>query len=103
MMTDFSYIWPAVPVAWFSWHYLRHRYLALWAKYNFVLSAALSAAMAISAVLMFFSVSWTETNVVWWGNTQPYEGCEGVPCILKPLQLGERFFPWWDLKQVPSA
>lgn len=29
---DFSYVWPAVPVAWFSWHYIRSRYLSFWSK-----------------------------------------------------------------------
>lgn len=29
---SFSYFWPAVPVAWFSWVYIRGRYLAFWSK-----------------------------------------------------------------------
>lgn len=28
----FSYAFPAVPVAWFSWIYIRGRYLAFWSK-----------------------------------------------------------------------
>jgi|SRR3569833_265338 len=27
-----GYIWPAVPVAWFSWQYVRKRYLDFWSK-----------------------------------------------------------------------
>lgn len=90
-------------MAWLSWHFFRNRYLALWSKYNFVLSAAFSAAIAITAVLMFFSVSWTETTVEWWGNTQPYVGCEGLPCLFKPLIPGDRFYPWWNTDKVPAA
>ncbi len=27
-----GYIWPAVPIAWFSWQYLRKRWLGMWSK-----------------------------------------------------------------------
>lgn len=92
-----------MPVAWFSWHFIRGRYVDLWSKYNFILSAAFSAAIALSAILIFFTVQWTETTVDWWGNTQPYVGCEGVPCIRKPLELGERIMPWWNTNKVPTG
>lgn len=29
---SFSYAWPAVPIAWLSWIYVRKRYLAFWSK-----------------------------------------------------------------------
>lgn len=29
---NFTYIWPAVPVGWFSWVFLKNRYLGLWSK-----------------------------------------------------------------------
>lgn len=101
---SFSYAWPAVPVAWLSWIYVRSRYLAFWSKYNFVLSAAFSAGIAISGIVMLFSVQWAEVEVEWWGNTQPYAGCEdsGAPCRLATLAAGERFFPWWNGDLVPA-
>ena len=71
-------------------------------QYNFVLSAALSAAIAISAVAQFFSVQWTNTSVNWWGNTVVAQGCESEPCLLKPLPTGGRFYPWWDTDAVPA-
>lgn len=98
----FSYAFPAVPVAWFSWIYIRGRYLDFWSKYNFVLSAALSAGIAISAIIMLFSVQWVGKEIVWWGNTQPNVGCEGTPCTLMSLAEGERFYPWWDASKVPA-
>lgn len=71
-------------------------------QYNFVLSAAFSAAIAISAVLQFFSVQWTNTVADWWGNTVVSQGCEGELCPLKVLPQGGRFHPWWDLNAVPA-
>ncbi|KAK5995245.1 Oligopeptide transporter 2 [Cladobotryum mycophilum] len=99
---SFSYAWPGVPVAWFSWIFIRNRYLAFWSKYNFVLSASLSAGIAISAIVMLFSVQWARVEIEWWGNTQPFEGCEGTACVLKTLANGERFYPWWDGGKIPA-
>ncbi|GJN74829.1 hypothetical protein PLIIFM63780_009012 [Purpureocillium lilacinum] len=99
---SFSYAWPAVPVAWFSWIFIRGRYLAFWSKYNFVLSASFSAGVAISAIIMLFSVQWAGISVDWWGNTQPFKGCEETPCTLHQLGKGERFFPWWDGTKIPA-
>ncbi|KAJ3488271.1 hypothetical protein NLG97_g6228 [Lecanicillium saksenae] len=99
---SFSFAWPAVPVAWFSWIYIRSRYLAFWSKYNFVLSASLSASIAISAIIMLFSVQWAEKEIEWWGNTQINQGCEGKACRLYTLAAGERFYPWWDSSKVPA-
>ncbi|RCI17465.1 hypothetical protein L249_2656 [Ophiocordyceps polyrhachis-furcata BCC 54312] len=88
---SFSYAWPAVPFAWFSWIYVRGRHLDFWSKYNYVLSASLSAGVAISAIVMLFTVQWAGIAVNWWGNTQPYKGCEGSPCLLYYLAEGEHF------------
>ncbi|TWU76087.1 hypothetical protein ED733_007643 [Metarhizium rileyi] len=99
---SFSYAFPAVPVAWVSWIYIRGRYLDFWSKYNFVLSAALSAGIAVSAIIMLFSVQWVGIEIQWWGNTQPSAGCEGKACTLKSLAPGERFYPWWDASKVPA-
>ncbi|KAG5969775.1 hypothetical protein E4U55_002009 [Claviceps digitariae] len=97
---SFSYSWPAVPIAWFSWIYMRGRYPAWWSKYNFVLSAALSTGIAMAAMTMHFTVKWAEVNLDWWGNTQPLVGCEGIPCSLRELDRGERFYPWWDASKA---
>ncbi|KAF6826671.1 opt oligopeptide transporter [Colletotrichum plurivorum] len=54
---NIAYMWPAVIPGWLSMVYLRRRYLAFWSKYNYVLSAAFSTAIAIAAVVIFFAVS----------------------------------------------
>lgn len=99
---SYSYSWPAVPIAWLSWVYIRSRYLAFWSKYNFVLAASFSSAIAIAAIIMLFSVQWVGVEINWWGNNQVSVGCESEVCLLKPLAKGERFFPWWDGSKVPA-
>ncbi|KAF4447556.1 Sexual differentiation process protein isp4 [Fusarium austroafricanum] len=91
---NLSYIWPAVPIGWFSWMYIKKRYLAFWAKYNYILSAAFSAGVALSALVMFFSLQYNNINLDWWGNRVPFEGCDGTQsCLLKTLTPGEYFGP----------
>ncbi|KAK5987748.1 Oligopeptide transporter 2 [Cladobotryum mycophilum] len=90
---NLTYIWPSVPVATLSWLYIKPRFLALWSKYNFVLSAAFSAGVAISAIIQFFSLSYNNVALAWWGNTVSFEGCEILSCVLKTLAPGEFFGP----------
>ncbi|RCI10140.1 hypothetical protein L249_8385 [Ophiocordyceps polyrhachis-furcata BCC 54312] len=90
---NMSYVWPSVPIAWFSWIYLKSRYLGLWSKYNFVLSAAWSCGIAIAGIIIFFSLQYTGTELDWWGNRIVETGCEGEACTLKKLAPGEYFGP----------
>ncbi|GAB1314622.1 hypothetical protein MFIFM68171_04832 [Madurella fahalii] len=91
---NLSYIWPAVPIAAFSWLYLKKRYLALWSKYNFVTSAAFSCGVAISAIVIFFALQISEIQVDWWGNSVLNEGCDATgDCVHKVLPEGEYFGP----------
>lgn len=90
---NMSYIWPAVPIAWFSWVYLKQRYLGFWSKYNFVLSASFSSAIAVAAIIIFFSLQWTEIKLDWWGNSVTSKGCEGDACTLHKLGEGAYFGP----------
>ncbi|ODA77433.1 hypothetical protein RJ55_07062 [Drechmeria coniospora] len=90
---NMSYVWPSVPIAYFSWIYLKSRYLGLWSKYNFVLSAAWSCGIAIAGIIIFFSLQYTSTDLDWWGNVVSERGCEGDACRLKTLAPGEYFGP----------
>ncbi|KAK9246612.1 OPT oligopeptide transporter protein-domain-containing protein [Lipomyces tetrasporus] len=51
----------------FMW-YIKRRYLAWWAKYNYVLTSALSAGVAFSGMLIFLALQYTRTTFPWWGN-----------------------------------
>ncbi|KAM7200716.1 OPT oligopeptide transporter [Naviculisporaceae sp. PSN 640] len=99
---SFSYAMPSIPIALLSWVYVKNRYLAFWSKYNFVLSAAFSAGIAIAGIIMLFSVQWARIEVEWWGNTQPYVGCEGEACTIATLAEDERFYPWWGGSAIPA-
>ncbi|KAI8275740.1 Oligopeptide transporter 2 [Colletotrichum sp. SAR11_57] len=89
---NIAYMWPAVIPGWLSMVYLRQRYLAFWSKYNYVLSAALSTAIAIAAVGIFFAVSYHGFEVNWWGNDSE-KGCEATACTRLKLPKGEYFGP----------
>ncbi|KAI5864126.1 OPT-domain-containing protein [Durotheca rogersii] len=90
---NLSYLWPAVPIAWLSWVRLRRSRLAFWSKYNFVLSASFSSAVAVAAIIIFFALQWPELRLRWWGNDVVNQGCEGDPCVLRHLPDGEYFGP----------
>lgn len=54
----------------------RHR-LVWWERYNYTLSAALTAGVAVSALIMFFAVGYHPVRLSWWGNTVSSAGMDG--------------------------
>ncbi|PRT54318.1 Oligopeptide transporter 2 [Wickerhamiella sorbophila] len=56
---------------------IRTRYLAWFEKYNYILSAALTAGSALSLIIIFFSVQYHPKELSWWGNDVPYAGVDG--------------------------
>ncbi|WXC46223.1 hypothetical protein QX201_005916 [Fusarium graminearum] len=89
---NLAYVWPAVIPGWISWVIVRKRYLAFWAKYNYVLSAAWQTGIALSAVVIFFAVSYHGASVNWIGNHAD-SGCEANACTRLKLPEGEIFGP----------
>jgi hypothetical protein len=66
----------------------------MFSQYNYILSAAFSVGIAISALAMFFGLQYHDINLDWWGNRVPYEGCDGTQsCFLKILAQNEYFGP----------
>jgi hypothetical protein len=93
---NLSWTFPTVWISWLSWIWCKNRFVGFWSKYNFILSAAFSTAIAIAGTVMFFGVQWRDdTYLDWWGNNVPYQGCENPqkPCPLKRLKPGEFFGP----------
>lgn len=75
---NIGYIWPSVWLTWLSWIYIRKRYLEFWSRYNYVLAAAWSAAIAIAAIVIFFGINIPEVELNWWGNNADADSCDGV-------------------------
>ncbi|KAG2002633.1 peptide transporter MTD1 [Coprinopsis cinerea AmutBmut pab1-1] len=55
---------------------IRRRHFSWWTKYNYVLSAALDAGVALAAVIIFFTLQYPKNGDIgvntiqaWWGNT----------------------------------
>ena len=70
----------ALPLSAISWFWLKKRYLEFWSRYNYIISAALGGAIAISGFIQFWCVEYTNVDLEWWGNTVVYDGCEGEAC-----------------------
>ncbi|RDW75850.1 putative opt oligopeptide transporter [Coleophoma crateriformis] len=90
---NLAYVWPAVPIGWYAMVYMKKRYVGFWSKYNYVLSASWSSAIAIAGIIIFFSLQWTSKSVSWAGNDIVAKGCEGDPCTRLTLGDGETFGP----------
>lgn len=59
--------------------------MAWWEKYNYVLSAALTAGVAICALIKFFAVEYDPVSLKWWGNTVSSAGIDGSSTGLLPI------------------
>ncbi|KAL4806529.1 OPT oligopeptide transporter protein-domain-containing protein [Aspergillus unguis] len=91
---NLAYMWPAVIPGWILWGYVRKRYLGFWSRYNYVLSAAFSAGVAVAAVVIFFALGYHGVVVEWIGNSpDELTGCETLPCTRLTLGQGEIFGP----------
>ncbi|KAK9460479.1 OPT oligopeptide transporter protein-domain-containing protein [Lipomyces oligophaga] len=92
---NLAYYTPGMEVSFVFMYYIRHRYLAWWTRYNYVLSAALSAGVALCAILVFVSLQITNVSIPWWGTDVSNRGVEGgnIPSVVFTLQDGETFGP----------
>ncbi|TCD71650.1 hypothetical protein EIP91_007397 [Steccherinum ochraceum] len=81
-------------------YFIRRRNFSWWTKYNYVLSAALDAGVAVSAILIFFCLEYPRNGTIgennllqWWGNTVSFNNADGNALPLKSLADGEWFGP----------
>jgi hypothetical protein len=79
----------------FSFQFIRKRYTAFWAKYNYVLAASFPAGIAICALVIFFGTAIPKdgayATISWWGNDVLGVGCEAGGCPRLTLAEGEVF------------
>lgn len=57
---------------------LKRNYTLWWEKYNYILTGALSAGVAFSALIIFFTVQYNRPDLDWWGNRLSSMGIEGA-------------------------
>jgi OPT oligopeptide transporter protein len=75
--SNMSYKTPGMILSFIFMYWLPRHRLAWWEKYNYVLSAALTAGVAVGALIIFFSVQYEPKPLKWWGNTVSSAGVDG--------------------------
>ncbi|KAI0916710.1 hypothetical protein AcW1_010236 [Taiwanofungus camphoratus] len=108
MFSGLNMIPPATALNYIPWaivgflfqYVIRRRRFPFWAKYNYVLSAALDAGTSISTILIYFCLQYPqngrigEHNILqWWGNTVYKNTSDWNALPLRELQQGETFGP----------
>ncbi|KAG5363681.1 Oligopeptide transporter 2 [Yarrowia sp. B02] len=69
--------------------YIRKRWPAWWEKYVYIWGSAMNTGIAVSAIVIFFALQYTNTNLSWWGNNVPTAGIDLVgPGRLKLPEQG---------------
>lgn len=76
--SNMSYKTPGMILSFIFMYWLPRHRLAWWEKYNYVLSAALTAGVAVSALVMFFAVQYEPKPLKWWGNKVSSAGVDGT-------------------------
>ncbi|KYK61703.1 oligopeptide transporter protein [Drechmeria coniospora] len=91
--SNLSYKTPGFLLSFVFMYWLPRHRLAWWAKYNYTLSAALTAGLAVSALVMFFAVGFHPRRLTWWGNTVSGAGVDGKQVGIYPIPARGYFGP----------
>ncbi|KAJ8098188.1 OPT oligopeptide transporter protein-domain-containing protein [Lipomyces tetrasporus] len=75
---NLAYYTPGFYASFVFMFYIRRRYLAWWAKYNYIISSALTAGVAFSGILIFLALQYKPKRVKWWGTTVQSAGIDGA-------------------------
>lgn len=69
--------WALVNIIFNKW--IKGKYFAWWSKYNYVLAAALDTGLALSAIVIFFCITYPGAVFPdWWGNTVYLNTADGL-------------------------
>ncbi|KJZ74505.1 hypothetical protein HIM_06101 [Hirsutella minnesotensis 3608] len=91
--SNLAYKTPGMMLSFIFMYWLPRRHLAWWTKYNYTLSAALTAGLAVSALVMFFAVGYHPVRLAWWGNTVSTAGVDGSATGIYPIPERGYFGP----------
>ncbi|KAK9448443.1 OPT oligopeptide transporter protein-domain-containing protein [Limtongia smithiae] len=75
---NISYYTPGMIASFFFMYYIRSRYTMWWAKYNYILSSALTAGTAFCGILVFVALQYHAKTLTWWGNSVATAGVDGA-------------------------
>lgn len=93
--TNLTYLWPTLIVGFIFNYYIKNRWVTWWQRYAYVLTSSFSAGIAISALIIFFSLEYTNKYISWWGNNVVYAGVDGGgsanECALLPIPASGSF------------
>jgi OPT family oligopeptide transporter len=99
LATGVNYV-PWFITGWFFQWFLRRRHFSWWARYNYVLSAALDSGVAIASIIIFFALQFPKSGTIgqndimtWWGNTVYLNTMDGAGAALKPIPDSGFFGP----------
>ncbi|KAK9335533.1 OPT oligopeptide transporter protein-domain-containing protein [Lipomyces starkeyi] len=89
---NLSYYTPGFYVSAVFMFFIRRRYLAWWAKYNYILSCGLQGGVAFGGILIFLALQYHPKKLAWWGNTISKSGVDGIgTATLKAVPKGSYF------------
>ena len=98
-----GYIPPATTINYTTWGFvgyifnkvIKNKYNGWWSHYNYVTSAGLDTGLAISTIIIFFTLSLTNANPPnWWGNNVVGSTLEAnFAAIQKTVEPGQIFGP----------
>lgn len=107
ILSGTSFIPPATAVNYIPWavagfifnYLVRKRHFSWWAKYNYVLSAALDCGTAIGTLLVFFCLQYPRSGSIgrdtiesWWGNTVYMDTADQLALPLITIPVGGKPF-----------
>ncbi|KAL1942284.1 hypothetical protein VTO73DRAFT_6348 [Trametes versicolor] len=107
-----SYIPPASALNYVPWaivgfifnYIIRRRHFSWWTKYNYILSAGLDSGVAVSIIVVYFTLQYPQNGAIgknniqkWWGNTVSTNtadfGPQGAGTPLSAMPPGQTFGP----------
>ncbi|KAK9463926.1 OPT oligopeptide transporter protein-domain-containing protein [Lipomyces oligophaga] len=75
---NLSYYTPGLYASLIFMWYIKTRYTLWWAKYNYILSSAITAGTAFAGILIFIALQYKPKTLSWWGNTVSSAGVDGA-------------------------
>jgi OPT family small oligopeptide transporter len=94
---------PATALNYLSWgivgfifnKFIRNKWRGWWMHYNYVTSAGMDVGLALSTIIIFFTLSLTGTNMTdWWGSTTALNTMDYMDtAVIRTVAPGEIFGP----------